>query len=119
MSGGMDILNDTDVPMRIDVDALLSGVSYPKPANVRKLLARLGIENSIDKLRQRGGHAVEQKLTSIHDARAELAHTGNLPAWTHADYQVRLNGLEEYAKALDKVLHRHVASAVSSAQWIV
>lgn len=117
-AGVFDILNDADTPMKIDVAALLSGVSYPKPKNVKRLLARLGIADPKAELIARGGHSIEQKLISIHDARAELAHTGAMPAWTIADYLDRLDGLEQFARAFDKVLHRHVSALVSSSRWI-
>ena len=117
-AGNFEILADSVVPARIDSSSLLSGISYPKPDNVRKLLARLGVDQPKKKLIERGGHAVEQKLTSIHDARAELAHTGRLPAWAPADYSVRLRELKEFAVAFDKVVHRHVVSIASSRGWI-
>lgn len=117
--GTLDILDDTSVPVRIDVDALLSGVTYPKPVNIRRLLARIGIADPKAELISRGGHSIEQKLTSIHDVRAELAHTGVMPSWTTSDYEMRLDGLKEFAKAFDKILHHHVIAVVPSTKWIV
>lgn len=118
-NGVFDILNDTNIPSRIDAEALLSGVTYPKLDNIRRLLARMGIANPKAELISRGGHSIEQKLTSIHDVRAELAHTGVLPAWTPADYEMRLSGLEDFAKAFDKILHRHVIGIVPSNNWVI
>jgi len=118
-NGMLDILDDANVPVRIDVDALLSGVTYPKPDNIRRLLARIGVANPKAELISRGGHSIEQKLTSIHDVRAELAHTGVMPSWTTSDYEMRLGGLEEFAKTFDKILHRHVIGVVPSTNWVV
>lgn len=117
--GVFDLLNDQNRPVQIDAAALLAGVSYPKPANVRKLLSRLGIQDPIAQLVARGGHSIEQKLVSIHDVRTELAHTGTMPSWTLSDYENRIDGLEEFAKAVDKVLHRQVSSIASASSWIV
>jgi hypothetical protein len=115
---GFVLLDDSAMPARIDVDLLLSGVGYPKPENIKKLLSRLGIGDPNAQLRRRGGHAVIQKLTSVHDARAELAHTGRMPGWTFADYDIRLLELRQFARAMDHVLWNYVVDVVPATAWI-
>jgi len=117
-NGGFEILNDLTVPLKIDVDSILVDVSYPKLKNVKKLLNRLGVDDPIASLIKSGGHSISQKLISIHDARAELAHTGQAPNWTKTDYQHRLQELLQFAAAMDRVLFTLVASTVKSTNWI-
>lgn len=115
---GFELLADEYSPTGIDVGSLLSGVGYPKPDNIRKLLSRFGVPDPLAALKGAGGHSVMQKLTSIHDARAELAHTGRLPAWTISDYKDRLTDIGHFARAVDYVLWRYVCSTVPSSRWI-
>jgi hypothetical protein len=117
-SNGFLLLEDAHVPASLGVSNLLSGISYPKPDNVKKLLSRFGIGDPLKELKAKGGHAVMQKLTSIHDARAELAHTGRLPSWSPMDYQDRLREIVEFAKSMDRVLWTYVRSAVPATCWI-
>jgi hypothetical protein len=115
---GFVMLEEGFVPKNIDVDAILAKASYPKIGNILKLLRRLGIADPKTILKVVGGHAIEQKLTSIHDARAELAHTGKLPLWTTQDYLDRLVDLEAFAKVFDKILFRHFCGLASAPHWI-
>jgi hypothetical protein len=116
--GGFAVLDDAFVPKNINVDAITAKITYPKIDNVIKVMRRIGIQKPKAKLKAVGGHAIEQKLTSIHDARAELAHTGKLPVWTTQDYVDRLNDLETFARTLDKIFCQHFCRYASLPKWI-
>jgi hypothetical protein len=117
-AGGFSVLSDTFTPKNIDVDALITKIAYPKIDNVVRLMRRLGVKDPRDALKAIGGHAIEQKLTSFHDARAELAHTGKLPTWTAQDYIDRLDDLGAFARTLDKIFCRHFCHYASLSNWI-
>jgi hypothetical protein len=117
-ANGFELLSDAASPVWIDPTLVLAGIGYPKPDNIKKFLGRLGIADSTKALQAVGGLTIMQKLTSIHDARVELAHTGKLPSWAHADYELRVKGLREFAGVLDRVLWRYVCASVPSKQWI-
>lgn len=117
-SGGFDLLIDDLVPTWIEPSTVLAGISYPKPKNIKRLLERLGVDEPLLALKAVGGIAVMQKLTSIHDARAELAHTGRLPGWTPADYELRVTDLGGFASALDRVIWKYMCACIPSKHWI-
>jgi hypothetical protein len=115
--GGFDLLEDSLV-VRADVaTALLAGITYPKLDNVRKLLARLGIDDPLARLRSTAKMQIDQYLVSFHDARVDLAHNGTPPGWSEADFEVKLSELMLFAKALDKVLYGWVGQASSYSHW--
>lgn len=118
VAGKLVLLDDGVELASLDVSPFLAGIAYPKLDNVKKLLTRLGVAKPLDALRGKGGHAIAQKLVSFHDARAELAHTAQLPSWTEQDYQDRLLELEQFALAFDKVLYSRFTSISSSTAWI-
>ena len=117
-AGKLMLLDDGINLASLDVSPFLAGIAYPKLDNIKKLLMRLGVAKPLDALRAKGGHAITQKLISFHDARAELAHTAQLPSWTQNDYQDRLKELEEFALAFDKVLHSQFTSISNATAWI-
>lgn len=117
-AGGFEVLNDNFVPANLDAGSIATRAAYPKLDNVIKLMRRVGIQKPRDVLRTVGGHTIEQKLTSIHDARAELAHTGKLPLWAAQDYIDRLDDLEYFARTLDRIFCRHFCRYASSLNWI-
>jgi hypothetical protein len=115
LADGFALLNDAAVPTKISSSAVLARIRYPKPDNIKKLLTRLGF---VDPVASLGGPTVLQKLTSFHDVRAELAHTGKLPSWSQADYSQRLNEFGQFARAFDHLLWKYVVAIVPASRWI-
>lgn len=116
--GGFSMLDDNAIPSALDVDALVANTGYPKFDNIIKLMRRIGMADPKTALKKVGGYSIDQKLTSFHDARAELAHTGKLPIWSFQDYLDRLDDLEDFAKALDKCICSHFCRYAGMANWI-
>lgn len=116
-SGGVGSLHDVGVVERSFAERVLSGITYPKPDNIKKMLVRLGINNPVTCLRRKARMNIDQYLIGFHDARVDLAHNGNPPGWAEADYDQKIEDLLKFSKVLDRVLCQWFCERASISHW--
>lgn len=115
--GGFDTLLDENRVSAGIASDLMSGITYPKLDNIRKMLARLGIADPLAKLRATARLPIDQYLTSFHDARVDLAHNGTPPGWAESDFENQLERLHSFARVLDRVLFQWFCQRAGMRSW--
>lgn len=96
-----------NLPHFFEGKVLLDGVTYPSSKNLKRLFARLGIENMTDRLSRNLSRDVEILIENFQGIRTALAHSSP-PTITINDVETLLSDSKALVGAIDRIFHSHV-----------
>lgn len=95
------------LPGYFDGKALHDGSSYPSGKNIKKLFARAGINNMLDRISSNLGRDAEVLIEGFQSVRTALAHSSP-PALTIVDVEDLLSDNKALVGAIDRIFFSHV-----------
>lgn len=110
------LIPNTDLPSFFQGKTLHDGVAYPSTKNIRKLFARVGINNMTDQISKFLNRDAEVLIDSFQSVRTALAHSAP-PEITIDDVSRLLDDSKLLVRAIDDVLWRHVSKHGGSDCW--
>lgn len=91
--------------------------AYPSMKNIERILKRIGVGDPKGALNRQLARDVVALLESIADLRTALAHSASMPGISLSDVILRIDGLQAFIEAFDRLLYAHLRLAVSDADW--
>ena len=92
------------------------GSSYPSYRNIRRLFARVGIDDMIARLSRNLSRDTEVLIEGFQSIRTALAHSSP-PTITISDVEDRLKDVKELVGAIDRVFFSHVMKHGGTDCW--
>lgn len=130
--GEQDILHSVDRWFATTESTLLTGASplcqftggdvygdytYPSIKNIERILRRIGVGDPRGMLNRQLRRDVVALLESIAGLRTQLAHSATMPGISLHDVIQRIDELQTFIEALDRVLYVQLSLSVSDADW--
>lgn len=107
---------DPNLPASFDGRALHDGSGYPSSKNIKRLFARVGIDNMIDKVSRNISRDAEVLVESFQSIRTALAHSSP-PTITINDVERLLADSKVIVGAIDRILHNHIMRHGGNVCW--
>jgi hypothetical protein len=109
---------DPKLPAFFEGKALHQGAAYPSSKNIKKLFARLGINDMIARLSRNLSRDVEVLIDGFQGIRTALAHSSP-PPLTIVDVERLLTDCKSLVGSVDRVFYAHVMKHGGPTCWIV
>ncbi len=100
----------------INPDTILSGRKYPSTKNIKRLFARIGIDDIFKLIDRREHRAFEPIIQSFLDVRQAIAHQ-NPPELTLTDVVSQISNVHSFIAAIDRELFVHVTRCHGNICW--
>lgn len=110
------LAGDSSLPSFFEGKALHDGTTYPSHKNIKRLFARVGIDNMLDRLSRNLSRDAEALIENFQSVRTALAHSSP-PTITILDVEARLSDSKALIGAIDRIFHGHVMRHGGSDCW--
>jgi|SRR5271166_1019044 len=104
------------LPAFFNGKALHDGAAYPTSKNIKKLFARLGVQDMIARLSRNLSRDVEVLIDSLQSIRTALAHSSP-PPLTLSDVERHLTDCKALVGSIDRIFWAHVKAHGGSDCW--
>jgi hypothetical protein len=110
------LAGDANLPPYFEGKALHDRTAYPSKKNIRKLFARVGIDDMMGRLSKSLSRDADVLIDSFQGIRTALAHSAPPPI-TINDVEQLLSDSKLIVGAIDRILHGHVMRHGGSSCW--
>jgi hypothetical protein len=105
-----------DLPKFFGSNLVLSETTYPSAKNIKRLFARLGIDDLFARLDKRCKRDMALTIDSFQSLRTALAHESP-PNVTIIDVKLHFESMRLLTKALDRVAFNHIYKESGGDCW--
>ncbi|WP_155831196.1 hypothetical protein [Hyphomicrobium sp. 802] len=100
---------NANLPAAFDGKVLHQGAAYPSNKNIKKLFARVGIDNILGRISANLSRDAEVLIESFQSVRTALAHAAP-PTVTIGDVEKLLGDSKALVGSIDRIFYKHVAA---------
>ena len=111
------VVDDSKTIFRFSGKDIYTSYKYPSADNLKKIFQRIGepkIFQQLDIVIQRDSKILLESMGSL---RTQLAHTGQLPGISPSDVIQKIQDLEIFVSAIDRVMYKIVAKSFGYNIW--
>lgn len=111
------VVDDSKTIFRFTGKDIYTSYKYPSADNLKKIFQRIGepkIFQQLDIVIKRDSKSLLESLGSL---RTQLAHTGQLPGVSPSDVIKKIQDIEIFVSALDRVMHKTITRSFGHKVW--
>lgn len=111
------VVDNTTTIFRFTGKDIFTNHKYPSVENIKKIFHRIGEPKIFTKLDIVLKNSSQSLLESLGSLRSQLAHTGQIPGVSPSDVIKRIEDVELFISAIDRVMYKLVTSFSDQRTW--